>query len=70
MVELDRNEMMEGVKQMKLFFEPMSEQIAAAAKFMKACYDSLVEAGFTPQEALQITKARGPFLVGNGSGDK
>ena len=63
-------EVMEETNNAKKYMEAAAEGIALQARLMKACYESLVDSGFNDKQALEITKARGPFLVGGEMAEK
>ena len=47
---------------LKLGFEQVVEGIVMSAKACKIAYDQLLEEGFTAEQAIDLIKARGPYL--------
>lgn len=52
-------EMMRQNQELKKRFEATAESISLQAKLLRSAYESLLDTGFTPLEALEIVKARG-----------
>lgn len=60
-------DLMRNAQSLRERSEALIESNRVMAKLMKATFDGLVDEGFTPSEALEIVKARGPFLAGGSS---
>jgi len=72
MIDKTPQEMMADVNKARRYMEATAEGTMIFAKMMRVCYESLIDSGFSESQALEITKARGPFLIGgnqNSSGD-
>lgn len=66
MIDKTPQECMEDTERAKKYMEAMAESTMLHAKMMRVCYESLMDSGFNENQALELTKARGPFLTGGG----